>query len=83
MPLKSALSPAALSDEASIFPLALINATSQLMGLNTWSPRVGGCGGLNLQRGVDHCKQQLGGTGSGRNRQEGEGREGVWEKLEQ
>lgn len=63
MPLKSALSPAALSDEASIFPLALINATSRLMGLNTWSPRVGGCGGLNLQRGVVHCKQQLGGKG--------------------
>ena len=43
MPLKSALSPAALSDEASTFPLALINATSRLMGLNTWPLRVGDC----------------------------------------
>lgn len=76
MPLKSAQSPAALSDEASIFPLALINATSRLMGLNTWPPRVGGCGGLNLQRGVAPSKQQLGGKGPGRSRQGGKrGRE--------
>ena len=40
--LQSALSPAALSDEASTFPLALITATRQLLGLNTWPPRVGG-----------------------------------------
>lgn len=76
MPLKSALSPAALSDEASTFPLALINATNRLMGLNTWPLRVGDCGGLNLQRGVAPCKQQLGEKGSGR---PGSGRrEGVW-----
>lgn len=42
LPLQSALSPAALSDEASTFPLELITATRQLLGLNTWPPRVGG-----------------------------------------
>lgn len=30
---------------------------------------MGSCGGLNLQRGVAPCKQQLGGKGSGRSRQ--------------
>lgn len=50
-PLKSLLSPAAFSDEASTFPLALINATSQLVGLNTWPPRVGGLEGLIYREG--------------------------------
>lgn len=36
MPLKTLLSPAALRDEASIFLLILISATSQLVGYNTW-----------------------------------------------
>lgn len=36
MPLKTFLSPAALRDEASTFLLPLINATSQLVGYDTW-----------------------------------------------
>lgn len=36
MPLKTLLSPAALRDEASTFLLPLINATSQLVGYDTW-----------------------------------------------
>lgn len=49
MPLKTFLSPAALCDEASTFLLLLINATSQLMGYNTWLGRAGDQGRLHSQ----------------------------------
>lgn len=64
MPLKTLLSPAAPCDEASTFLLPLINATSQLVGYNTWPERAGdpgrlrrrGCAPLETAMGTAGCR---------------------------